>query len=236
MVYSQKKSKEENSIIILGAGLSGLSYAYNAIKKCFLVTILEKNNEVGGLMRTFNFDDFLFDFGPHVFRSKDKRILNFVKGLLKNNYHYISSNPSIFKYGKFFDNVIPKITCRNIENLPREIRGRAKRELKEIENVNKKLDLSNFKSCIISQVGETLYSEFFGEYSKKWWGIDPEYLSSDIAPKNLEISKEKYYAHISTNFEISSEEIYPIKGGIYEITRRLKEKIKKLGGVYLNEF
>jgi N,N'-diacetyllegionaminate synthase len=236
MVYSQKKSKEENSIIILGAGLSGLSYAYNAIKKCFLVTILEKNNEVGGLMRTFNFDDFLFDFGPHVFRSKDKRILNFVKGLLKNNYHYISSNPSIFKYGKFFDNVIPKITCRNIENLPREIRGRAKRELKEIENVNKKLDLSNFKSCIISQVGETLYSEFFGEYSKKWWGIDPENLSSDIAPKNLEISKEKYYAHISTNFEISSEEIYPIKGGIYEITRRLKEKIKKFGGSILTNF
>jgi len=225
-----------HSIIILGAGLSGLSYAYNVLKKNVLVTILEKNNEVGGLMRTFNFKDFLFDFGPHVFRSKDERIFNFVKNLLKNNYHYVFSNPSIFKYGKFFDNVIPRITYKNIENLPEEIKGRVKRELKEIKNASKELNLSNFKSCIISQLGETLYSEFFGEYSKKWWGIEPEGLSSDIAPKNLKIGNEKYYAHISTNFEISPKEIYPIKGGIYEIIRRLKEIIEKLGGSIMTNF
>jgi UDP-galactopyranose mutase len=59
-------------------------------------------------------------------------------------------------------------------------------ELKELQNSNKKLSMNNFKECIISQIGETLYWEFFGEYSKKWWGIEPEKLSSDIAPKTLQ--------------------------------------------------
>ena len=216
--------------IILGAGLTGLSYAYGALRKGkSLVTIIERE-KVGGLMRSFDFNGFLFDFGPHIFRSVDKNTIRFVKELLRGNYRNISSNPSIFKYGKFFDNVIPTITYRNIENLPEQVKDKAKIEL---ETSNKKISLNNFKDCIVSQIGETLYWEFFGEYSKKWWGIDPENLSSDIAPKNLTVGKDKSYAHITTNFEKPSEEIYPIKGGIFEIVRRLKEKVEALGGSIL---
>jgi len=230
MKSSQKGNRTTFSIIILGAGVSGLSYAYANVQKGTSVTILEKSDRIGGLMRTFNFNGFLFDFGPHIFRSKDEKILNFIKDLLHDNYRYISSNPAIFKYGKFFDNVIPTITYRNIENLPEQVKDKAKIEL---ETSNKEISLNNFKDCIVSQIGETLYWEFFGEYSKKWWGIDPENLSSDISPKNLTVGKDKSYAHITTNFEKPSEEIYPIKGGIFEIVRRLKEKVEAFGGSIL---
>jgi len=106
-------------------------------------------------------------------------------------------------------------------------------ELKELQNSNKKLSMNNFKECIISQIGETLYWEFFGEYSKKWWGIEPEKLSSDIAPKNLTIGNEKSYAHITTNFEKPTEEIYPTRGGIFQIAKKLEEGIKANGGIIL---
>ena len=213
----------------MGGGLTGIAYAYRQLMSGKQVMILEKS-DIGGLMKTLNLNGFLFDFGPHVFRSKDEKILNFVKDLLHDNYHCISSNPAIFKYEKFFDNVIPTITYRNIENLPEKVKDKVKREL---ETSNKKISLNNFKDCIVLQIGETLYWEFFGEYSKKWWGIDPENLSSDIAPKNLTVGKEKSYAHITTNFEKPSEEIYPIKKGIFEIVRRLKEKVEVLGGSIL---
>jgi protoporphyrinogen oxidase len=214
-------------VITLGAGLSGLSYAYSALQKGSSVIILEKSDKIGGLMKTFDFDDFLFDFGPHIFRSKDGVVFNFVKGLLYGNYHNISSNPCIFRGGIFFDNVIPVITYGNIEKLPERIRERVKRDLERSGGV---LSLDSFESCIVSQVGETLYWEFFGEYSRKWWGIDPKNLSSDIAPKNLVIGGEKSYGHITTSFERVSEEIYPTRGGIFEIVRRLKEKVKVFGG------
>lgn len=217
-----------SSIITLGAGLTGLSYAYGKLKKGnSSVSVLEKNNEIGGLLKTFNFNGFLFDFAPHIFRSKDEKVMAFTKNLLRNNYHHISSNPAIFRYGKFFDNVIPTITYKNLENLPNEIKERVKREL---EKSNKKIDLSNFENCIISQIGETLYWEFFGEYSKKWWGMDPKNLSSDLAPKNLKINKKKSYGHISTNFESLSGGIYPTKFGIFEIARKLEKKVRNLGG------
>ncbi|MCR6623606.1 MAG: FAD-dependent oxidoreductase [archaeon YNP-LCB-024-027] len=218
------------STIILGAGLSGLSYAYANVQKGDSIIILEKNDRIGGLMKNFDFNGFLFDFGPHIFRSKDRIILNFVKELLCGNYHSVSSNPCIFRGGIFFDNVIPVITYGNIEKLPEGVRERVKRDL---ENSNRVLSLDNFESCIVSQVGETLYWEFFGEYSRKWWGVDPKNLSSDIAPKNLVIGGEKSYGHITTNFERPSEEIYPRRGGIFEIVRRLKEKVEALGGSIL---
>jgi len=217
------------SYIIIGGGLTGLSYAYNKLKKGYGVIIFEKDKNIGGLMQTYNFGGFLFDFGPHLFRSKDEKVLNFVKELLGNNYHNIPSNPSIFKYGMIFDNTIPVITRRNIELLPENIKEKVKHELNNLDK-NKEVDLSNFKSCIVSQIGETLYWEFFGEYSKKWWGIDPEKLSSDLAPKNIKIDEKKSYGHITTDFGRVSEELYPIHGGIFEIVRRLAEKISNLGG------
>lgn len=219
-----------SSITVLGAGLSGLSYSYGKIIKGYNITAIEKEGEIGGLMRTFNFNNFLFDFGPHIFRSKDVKVLKFVKGILNNNYHSIVSNPAIFKYGKFLDSVIPVITYKNVKHLPKNIRERAIREIKGLNNARKNPDLSDFKTCIISQIGETLYWEFFGEYSRKWWGIDPEKLSSDLAPKNIRFNKEKSYGHITTNFEKPKEEIYPIEGGIFKIIEGLTSGIMKFSG------
>jgi len=222
------------SIIILGAGLTGLSYGYGKIRRGHKVTIFERDNMVGGLMRTYNFNGFLFDFGPHIFRSKDEKVSKFVKYILRGNYHAVSSNPAIFKYGTIFDNVIPVITIRNVYNLPRILQEKTKMEIQQLKN-NRKPDTSNFKNCIVSQIGETLYWEFFGEYSKKWWGIDPEKLSSDLAPKNLRIDKRKTYGHITTDFTKINNEIYPVKGGVFEIVRGLVNEINKLGGIIKTE-
>ena len=230
-----RKVEGNSAYIILGGGLSGLSYAYGQIRKGGRSAIvIEKENTIGGLMKTLRLNSFLFDLGPHIFRSKDERIMLFVKSLLDNNYFNVSSNPSIFKYGKFFDNVIPVLTFRNIENLPGEIRDKAKRELQSYQTSTKNISCeTNFEECIRSQIGETLYWEFFGEYTKKFWGIDPKKLSADLAPKKLVIGSEKSYAHLTTGFEKPTEEIYPTTGGIYRIIQELEKKIRVAQGVII---
>jgi protoporphyrinogen oxidase len=226
--FDNKLSKYKSySTVILGGGLSGLSYAYGNLIKGNSTIIFEKREKVGGHLITFDFNGFLFDFGPHIFRSRDEKVLIFVKQLLRNNYHYVSSNPAIYKYGRIYDNVIPVITFQNIENLPPEKRDKAKQEICKL---NRNLSLNNFEECIISQIGQTLYEEFFKEYTEKWWGVPPKQLSADIAPKNLAIGRDKFYAHITTNFERALEEIYPLRGGIFEIARMLKNEVEKLGG------
>lgn len=52
-------------IIVIGAGISGLTTAYLLSKKGFDVTVIEKNNSVGGSIESVTEKGFLFDRGPN---------------------------------------------------------------------------------------------------------------------------------------------------------------------------
>jgi oxygen-dependent protoporphyrinogen oxidase len=56
---------DKKKIVILGAGISGLSTAYWLKKEGFDVKILELKSEPGGAMETFRQNGFLVDFGPN---------------------------------------------------------------------------------------------------------------------------------------------------------------------------
>jgi phytoene desaturase len=51
-------------VIIIGAGVAGLSAASYLAAKGFDVTILEKNSAAGGRARKFEAEGFTFDMGP----------------------------------------------------------------------------------------------------------------------------------------------------------------------------
>jgi oxygen-dependent protoporphyrinogen oxidase len=59
---------EENSmkILIIGAGLTGLTTAFQLIKRGKKVLILEKNDRIGGQIQTLQKDDFVFETGPNT--------------------------------------------------------------------------------------------------------------------------------------------------------------------------
>ena len=52
-------------IAVIGAGISGLTAAYLLSKKGFDITVLEKNNSVGGSIESVFENGFLFDRGPN---------------------------------------------------------------------------------------------------------------------------------------------------------------------------
>ncbi len=58
-------------VVILGAGISGLSLAWFLKKKsnAFRITILESSSRAGGRIQTLDKDGFLFELGPHSCRS-----------------------------------------------------------------------------------------------------------------------------------------------------------------------
>ncbi|HOI30471.1 MAG TPA: protoporphyrinogen oxidase [Melioribacteraceae bacterium] len=53
------------SVVIIGAGISGLATAYWLSKEGFDVKILESKNEAGGAMETSKENGFLIDYGPN---------------------------------------------------------------------------------------------------------------------------------------------------------------------------
>jgi phytoene dehydrogenase-like protein len=58
---------EKKKIVIVGAGMAGLTAAAYLLREKYDVLVLEKNDRCGGLLNTFNVDGFFFDTGPRAF-------------------------------------------------------------------------------------------------------------------------------------------------------------------------
>lgn len=57
---------QERDIVVVGAGLTGLSTAFNLRQKGRDVLVLEKENRIGGQIRTHREDGFTFESGPNT--------------------------------------------------------------------------------------------------------------------------------------------------------------------------
>lgn len=58
---------DTKNIVIVGAGMAGLTAAAYALREGYNVLLLEKNERCGGLLNTFKKDGFSFDTGPRAF-------------------------------------------------------------------------------------------------------------------------------------------------------------------------
>ena len=61
------KENKNNKILIVGAGMAGLTAAAYLARENYNVLLLDKNNRCGGLVSTFVQDGFSFDTGPRAF-------------------------------------------------------------------------------------------------------------------------------------------------------------------------
>jgi protoporphyrinogen oxidase len=63
-------------ILILGAGLSGLSTSYHVVHES--CSILEKNNYLGGHIHSDHVSDFVFDGRPHLSFTSNEMSKNYL--------------------------------------------------------------------------------------------------------------------------------------------------------------
>lgn len=63
--------KDQNRVIVIGAGFSGLSCACHLAKRGYKVIILEKNDQPGGRARTYSDKGFTWDMGPSWYWMPD---------------------------------------------------------------------------------------------------------------------------------------------------------------------
>ena len=72
------KRKNTKNAVVIGAGPSGLTAAYELSEAGIKVEVLEKNELVGGIARTENYQGYLFDMGGHRFFSKSKQAYHII--------------------------------------------------------------------------------------------------------------------------------------------------------------
>lgn len=55
---------QNRDIVVIGAGLTGLTTAHHLKKQGRDVLVIEKENRIGGQIRTYNEEGFVFESGP----------------------------------------------------------------------------------------------------------------------------------------------------------------------------
>ena len=229
-------NKKNKKVVIVGAGVSGLTVAYKLCEAGFDVTVIEKEKEVGGLARSFYYNGFTFDIGPHRFHTDDKKVENFIKDILDNKFNLISRKSGVFIFKKYFNWPLEKEMLFKVPPLVG-----LKIAIDLIFRTHRK-EIS-FEDFVLNKYGKTIYEIFFGPYTKKFVFLDSSKIHRDWGEVGVNRAVIDKRVKVGTTFEliknmflptpVKTEFIYPQNGGIAQFSLELKNKILGWGGKIL---
>jgi protoporphyrinogen oxidase len=217
-------------VIILGGGPGGLATGHEVSTKGGKVTVLEKNDYVGGLCRTIEADGYRFDLGGHRWFSKNEDLNDWFRHLMEGEIVMVDRISRIYYDRKFFYYPIRfSDILKNTGPLTILHAGFAFLWATLRQSVSDK-PVVNMKQAYVSQFGSKLYHMFFQLYSEKVWGRPCEELSADWVSqrsKGLSIWTAVRDALIGSNNKVTSlidQFMYP-RYGYMRIPERLAEDI-----------
>lgn len=231
--------KEKKETVVLGAGLAGLSCAYELVKAGHKVTVYEKYDFIGGLAATIKKNGFSFDTGPHRWFAKNDYVNNWMLKLMEGEIIKVQRLTRIYFDGKYFYYPIKIMNALLGIGPLRAVMAVIDYALFRLRARFLKPRIVSLEDGFINQFGRTLYNTFFKRYSEKLWGRSNTQISSDWIGQRtrgfniLTVVKDALF---KTKKIVSfvDEFHYPRKG-VGRIAEKLAEEIEKMGGkVILN--
>lgn len=208
-------------VVIIGAGLSGLSAAYHKGCDC---SVFEKEREVGGLCRSSTVGGFTFDRAGHLLHFKDKNNLRLVEKFLSGNLRKIKRSSWV----NHRDSLIPYPFQAHVANLPSDV---AEECISGLGKTNGASSSASFKDWIINNFGSGMAKHFFFPYNEKFWTIPLERINCEwldgFIPK-LKICDVLSGNGANKNLGYNSVFFYPKRGGISSLTKAVAANVKKL--------
>lgn len=171
-----------NRIIILGAGPAGLTAGYEALNFGFTPLVYEQDAQVGGISKTINFRDYLFDVGGHRFFTKFRQIRAIWDELLGPEFLVRPRLSRIHYRNRYFDYPLKPINA--LANLGV---GESARVIMSYiaERLKPPRDVVTFEDWVSRQFGKRLFHIFFKTYTEKVWGISCRQLQADWAAQRI---------------------------------------------------
>jgi len=224
----------DKRIIILGAGLSGLSAAWHLQKKGIDCPVFEAQDQPGGLCRSKEADGFVFDYCGHLLHFKHEYTFRLVKNLLGDNLCRHKRDSRIYFDSQF----TPYPFQANLYGLPPAIVKECLAGFIEKGKAGKRGGKAamNFRDWIYLNFGKGIARYFMIPYNTKFWGLPPqritcEWLDDFIPVPSLDQVIEGAIGQSREEFGYNRQFWYPKKGGISVLARALAGQLKN---VHLN--
>lgn len=162
--------------LIVGSGLYGAVFAYEATKAGKTCLVLERRNHIGGNCYTEERNGIqVHMYGAHIFRTSKKYIWNYMQQFAEFN-HFV--NCPIANYcGKIYNMPFNMNTFSRIWNIctPNEAKEIIKKQRQEITGTPQ-----NLEEQAISLVGRDVYELLIKGYTEKQWGRSCHELPASI--------------------------------------------------------
>jgi protoporphyrinogen oxidase len=219
---------------VLGAGVSGLSTAYE-LSKMYpgQVLVLEKDNITGGLCKTVFRNNSFYDLGSHrIHYQVPEKQLNFIRDVcgneilkntrggklrLKNAYisYPINLTQFIISLG-FFETMFCGISM---------LKYRILSYFTSDEEKN-----SDYQKSLIYKAGKRAYKIFYEPYALKVWGCDPSIISTTVVKKRVSMTNPvKFIRDIFLHYfqKQNLNHYYYLNHGIGDFAKGLNNKLEK---------
>ena len=162
--------------LIVGAGLYGAVFAYEAKRNGKSCLVIDKRGHVGGNIYTENRSCInVHVYGAHIFHTSDKFVWNYVQRFAEFNRY---TNSPIARYkNELYNMPFNMNTFSKMWNIatPDEAMAIIEEQRKEIKGEPK-----NLEEQAISLVGRDIYEKLVKCYTEKQWGRDCKELPAFI--------------------------------------------------------
>ena len=239
------EKKTSSKIMILGAGVTGLSAGVRFLENGYDVCIIEKAEHVGGLAKTVVRGNYLLDLGPHHLYSKNESTLNDMLDLFEDDEIVpISLEAKILFYDRFLDYPLTARSVLSQMGLKHAVLGSISYIAMGLRNLfGLRLKEDNFQAWARNNFGNYMFNIFFKPYTEQFWGVPCEEMSIDCVPQVTKASfmqtlKRLFFKKFS-NESLSVEEVdvgyeksvnfFPVKG-IGAIAEKMKDVFLSKGG------
>ena len=153
--------------LIVGSGLFGSIFAYEAKRKGKKVLVIDKRPHIGGNIYTENVDGInVHKYGAHIFHTSNKEVWEYINQFAEFN-RYTNSPVARYK-DELYNMPFNMNTFNKLWGVvtPAEAQEKIEQEKKEAGITEPK----NLEEQAISLVGKTIYEKLVKGYTEKQWG------------------------------------------------------------------
>jgi UDP-galactopyranose mutase len=208
---------ENNPIIVLGAGLAGLSTAYHLKGNG---SIYEQDSRVGGLCKSIQKDGFTFDYTGHLLHTNDEYIGTLINQLLGDNLNSFNRSAWIYSNGVY--TIYPFQT--NLYGLPLKVVKECLLGLIKAKYESRNIAVNNYENWIYKNFGEGIARHFMISYNWKLFTVHPRemdyhWTEGFVPPSTIEDALDGALSREDKMVGYNARFYYPQHGGIEELCK-----------------
>ena len=162
--------------LIVGSGLFGSVFAYEANKKGKKCLVIDKRDHIGGNIYTQEMQGInVHKYGAHIFHTNNKNVWNYITQFAE--FNRFTNSPVANYKGELYSLPFNMYTFNKMWGVvtPEETLAKINEQRKEIVSEPK-----NLEEQAISLVGRDIYEKLIKGYTEKQWGRDCKELPAFI--------------------------------------------------------